>query len=203
MKVMIVAAAAHEESVRDYYRAGFQLWGINSILRPFALVGGPATAAKWFQIHPPWSCSEPEREWAARCPVTLEAIRHYPEWPASVPYPLDEILTHFPTARIAGFASSFAYAMALALHEGATDIALAGVCLSLGSIRERCVERGNLAYWIGVADGCRVRMHLNIDHHPAQSPGGNRLYGFEYQAERDAVAAWCRETRDLTMIDGP
>lgn len=202
-RIAIVAAATDAETVDGYRGRGYACWGINAVLAPFRGAPTPKTCDRWLQIHPPWSCDMRERRWAERCPVPLYAIRHYPEWPTSIPYPLDAALA-LPGAAEAGFASSFAYAVALALLEGATDLALLGTVLHLGTIRERLVERPNLAWWVGYAEGHGVRVTCDPGH-PA-TPPGRHLYGWEYQAERDAVADSCeafREQAATIRVDGP
>lgn len=202
-RIAIVAAATDAMTVDEYRDQGYACWGLNAVLMPFGGEPTPETCERWFQIHPPWSCDMRERRWAERCPVPLYAIQHYAEWPTSIAYPLTEARLLLGAAE-AGFASSFAYAVALALLEGVTDLALLGTVLHLGTVRERLVERPNLAWWIGYAQGRGVRV-LCEPGHPA-TPPGRRLYGWEYQAERDAVADYCeafREQAATIRVDGP
>lgn len=204
-RVVLVGGSAQPRTVRTLVAAGCEAWGMNAVLTPFDAPDGrpgrPIPASRWFQIHPPWSCDAGERAWAEICPIPLYAIQHYPEWPSSVAYPLDAVMT-IRGAAAAGCASTMAWALALAIHEGVDEFALVGVRLQLGTMRERSIERANLAWWVGLATGLRMRVSVDPDGHPAASPGGYR-YGWDYAEERQAVAAWCRQTQALGRIDGP
>jgi hypothetical protein len=202
MRVMIVGAATTPARVEALARDGVIGWGLNAIVRPF---GGPAgvaqRCARWFQIHPPDTCDPGERRWAEQCPVPLDAIRHYPEWPMSRPYPLAAVRA-LPGADAAGFASSFAYAVAAAILAGATEVYLLGTLLHRGTLREALVERANLAWWVGYAQGRGLAVTCDPGH-PA-APPGQHLYGYEYLTERAAVAGYCQEYAETARaIDGP
>jgi hypothetical protein len=107
------------------------------------------------------------------------------ENPNAVPYLIEDIVAKYPDY----FAVTFAYEMALALHEGFSEIGLFGVELPRGTLRERTVEWACLHFWIGLARGRGIRVTLPADSplvwHPAR-------YGLEYDAEVEGVEAYLR-----------
>ena len=76
----------------------------------------------------------------------------------AVPYPFDAVAESIGAYY---FNSSIAYAMALAIHEGATDIALFGV--DMKGEDEYGYQRPNMEYLIGVARGKGIRVSVRDD----------------------------------------
>ena len=136
-----------------------------------------------FDLHPLSVQSQDDMAWIHCCPVPLYLTEPYLENPNVVVYPLSEVQAHYQEycAR-PYFASSFAYMLALAMHEGYQTIGLFGCDLDWG--RERMVEHGNLAFWVGLARGLG---------HTVMVPDGSAFlthparYGFDYHEEGLAV----------------
>jgi hypothetical protein len=121
--------------------------------------------------------------WIHCCPVPLYLTEPYPINPRARVYPLLDVRTHYlEYCELPYFASSFAYMLALAMHEGYHTIGLFGCDLDWG--RERMVEHGNLAFWVGLARGLGHTVYI---------PPGSRflvhpaLYGFDYWKEKTAI----------------
>lgn len=93
-----------------------------------------------------------------------------PRVPASVKYPLEEILRMTPRHYLR---SSPAMALALGIYLGYEHILLYGS--ELTSNTEYSYQATNYAYWIGFADG----RGINLDLHCWQGEFDQRIYGYE------------------------
>lgn len=149
-------------------------------------------ADRWFDLHPREPQSVLDMAWIDACPCPIYLPTKFTANPNAYAFPLEAIEQHFADSYDVPrgyWCSSFAYAVALALFEGAQTIGLFGINLNWG--RERIVERANLEFWLGLAKGQGVTIVLSpkskLLTHPAR-------YGFEYEAERQAVIADCGET---------
>jgi len=106
---------------------------------------------------------------------------HYEDVPSSVKYPKDEIIEKFlPNIKrdvagnidqVVNFTSSTAYAIALALYLGKTQIELAGI--EMTSDTEYVRQRPGVYFWIGIAVGLGVNVVL---HSPLLM--SEKLYGY-------------------------
>lgn len=122
-----------------------------------------------------------------RChaPLSKEgAPLHDPEdVPSAVAYPLAAVEARWGKY----FTCTFAYQIALALHEGFGRIGLYGIELKYGTPRERSVEWACVSYWIGLCRGLGV----TVDLPPATTLGTHPYrYGVEYDAEKAHVERW-------------
>lgn len=114
---------------------------------------------------------------------------HYPDVPSSVKYPLDEIVKELlpniwrdinlpgvpeekrKTERVRHFTSSAAYALALAIYQGAKQIEIHGIEMS--SDTEYVRQRDGVTFWMGVAVGRGVNV---VIHSPLLI--NDKLYGY-------------------------
>jgi hypothetical protein len=154
---------------------------------------GRFRADRWFDLHEGHAQSDLDLAWIQTCPVPIYLPESIGTNTNQVILNLEEIEGDIWTRygrliRMNYFASSFAYALALAIAEGYTTIGLFGVNLDWG--RERVVERGNLEYWIGIAEGLGLEVILSEGHKLLTHPG---LYGFEYDKERTGSIGICAE----------
>ena len=110
------------------------------------------------------------RERLEHCPG-LYLQRGMVEYPDAVPYPLEAV-----TAAIGRdyFQSSVAYMIALAIHEGASEIALCGV--DMGDDTEYGYQKANAEYLLGIAAGRGIRVHI-----PEVSPVCKYAPVFDYK----------------------
>jgi hypothetical protein len=150
---------------------------------------GRFRADLWFDLHEAHAQSEPDMAWIHTCPTVLFLPSVFTKNPNAVAYPLAWVMKKIGGDARPYFASSFAYAFALALAQGYTTIGLFGVNLNWG--RERIVERGNLEYWIGIAQGAGVEVVFSPDSKLLTHPA---LYGLEYTKEKEGVEQICVDT---------
>ncbi len=133
-----------------------------------------------FDLHPPELWRNPKLKfwdteyltWAKtnRIPVMMQDV--YPDVPASIRYPFEQMATEFPRGYMT---NTVAYMVALALMEGVTHLGIFGCHYNAGS--EYGPQRGCCEYWLGVAEGRGV--HVLI---PPKCDLLNRpslLYGYE------------------------
>lgn len=151
---------------------------------------------RWFDLHQREAQTPDDMRWIAACPVPIYVPPDLLDAsPYAVPYPLEEIEAAFAASY---WTCSFAYQIALVLHEGiATDLGLYGLELAFGSRRERTVEWACTAYWIGRAQERGLRIHVPANSTLARHPA---RYGMEYAAEKQAVEQYI-ETRHFYPLD--
>lgn len=117
-----------------------------------------------------------ERFRRATCPIYT--VKHHPDFPSTVPYPIRGVCEAF---RSTYFNNSVAYAIALAVYEGATDIGLFGCDFSyadpsLQQYREEgraCVE-----FWISQAIVRGVRILVPQRGTLLDAHTGQLMYGY-------------------------
>lgn len=151
----------------------WEIWGMNS---PWKWWGEYAT--RWFEIHEMKILKQDwdHYKWIEECPIPIYMDKHYSNVPKSIPYPIDKVNR---MGYLKQFSSTFAYEMALAIHEGFKEIGLYGIEMSGGSFRERFIELPSLMYWIGIAMGCGIKVHLEDKGEYIHK----YLYGIEYWKE--------------------
>lgn len=175
-----------------YDDESYEVWGLNMGNRMGIMHDsvGRFRADRWFDVHPFEPQSALDMAWINQCPTPIYLPTVFGTNPNALAYPLREIEDYFREIHGIGpyWASSFAYAVALAIFEGFETIGLFGINLHWG--RERIVERGNLEFWIGLAIGVGIKIEMSpgcrLLTHPAR-------YGFEYHEERDQVILDCAE----------
>lgn len=171
MKVCIVGFSEMNRWWANQQPPDVEVWGMNeghSFMQRWD---------RWFQIHPrDWSeerkrkagiVAPPEPDTfgrgqqhvqflkALKVPLYMREVM--PDFPTSVRYPYEEI----PFRRDDGtpyITSSAAYMLALAVHEGADEIRLAGVEMKAGT--EYVKQRPCFEFWIGVAKARGIKVVL-------------------------------------------
>lgn len=185
-----VAIVAGGPSKRDapLTDPSWEIWGLNVV--PVLDATGALRADRWWEMHPLEAQNAQDLAWLARCPLPVYMPSLSPEVPNAVRYPLEAV----PGPRY--YACSFAYQLALALHEGFRVVGLYGVDLPLGSFRERTVEWACVAWWIGFLEGRGVEVVI-----PDSSPLGKHpgLYGYQYTLEKDEVERYEQEFFEEAM----
>lgn len=179
--VAIAGSAWTSRGWAPYGEEGVEVWCSNEMHgQP-----GVGKATRWFQLHPKWSFTKDHRlkhwEWLQEThdfPIYMQ--RQYDDVPNSVPYPLREIQNRFLHRIVRGedevktiFGSTFAYAMALALHEGFQRIELFGIEMTLRG--EWAYQRESMAFWLGRADGMGVEVWMPEECELFKMP----LYAYE------------------------
>lgn len=166
----------------------WEVWSLN--VSPTFDSQGRLRVDRWFDLHQRCAQTPEDLLWISGCPVPI----YVPDdllnaSPNAVRYPIEAVEADLG---VSYFTSTFAYWLALVLHERvATEVGLYGVELALGSIRERTVEASGVAYWLGRATERGLRVHVprqtTLASHPFR-------YGLEYEAEKAAVEAYSDET---------
>jgi len=193
---------SHEASLRmcPWHDPSWELWAHASA--KFLYQREPD---RYFDLHRKecWSKSNNKGErylkWLARNHVPIMMQEAFPEVPASVKYPLDQIKQEFTRPY---FTSHAAYMIALALTEGVTHIGFFGVNYSPDC--EYGTQRGSTEFWMGVAEGRNV--HLVIPDTCTLLADPQPLYGYASHDEHGVLVeaytkrVWSREPQRRTPI---
>lgn len=157
LKVAIVGLAADSRTGIPW-GTDWEVWGLpwdaeyalqfHRTFEPHEMRDLKARPQKWLSEH---------LERLGEC-SNLYMQEAYPEVPNAIRYPREEVAK---TVQDEAWASSIAYAMALAIHEGAQEISLYGVHMEAHS--EYACQRPNLMYLIGFARGRGIEVSV----HPA------------------------------------
>ena len=121
---------------------------------------------------------------AANKEIPVYMIKQYPEVPASIPYPLNEMIDKFGMPRAGReekdgyFTNSISYMIALAIHEGFERIYIYGVDMAVGS--EYNHQRPSCEYYVGIAKGMGIEIVMPVEADLLKS---RHLYGFEEEKE--------------------
>ena len=195
--VCIMGAGTHEYPLAASEELEYELWGCNALWKTGFMPSGHFRADRWFELHPFFAQSLSDLTNLECAPVdvyvlTEDACMWVPRW---ILYPLWRI-EQFRFRM--SFASTFAYQVALAIDCGMRKIRLTGVYMTEG--RECVVERANLLYWIGIAEGLGIEVELvqcnvNLIQHPY-------LYGYHYTSEKQSVEEACRNVLNSIARDG-
>lgn len=97
-------------------------------------------------------------EHSKRKPGYLKRLQELERLYTQENYPFDEVAESIGAYY---FNSSIAYAMALAIHEGAEEIGIWGV--DLATTEEYAYQRPNMEYLIGIARGKGIKVHIPED----------------------------------------
>ena len=163
------------------------VWALNAVAPIDSL--GRLRCDRWFDLHQRCAQSYDDLKWIAASPVPIYLPDDLQDAsPNAVIYPLSDIETSYGSY----WACSFGYELALALFEGATEIALYGVDLALGDWRERTVEWACTSWWLGYAEAKGVVIRLPADSRLGRHP---HRYGIEYVAEKEEVEQYGRAVR--------
>lgn len=203
-RVAICGFEEQNDPTAPYDDPEWDVWGFNMANRMGFMRDslGRFRADVWFDLHEEHAQNEKDLAWINACPVPIYLTHRFGTNPLARVYQpeavLDAIAMNYRHRPEPYFSSSFAYAVALALAQGYQRIGLFGVNLDWG--RERVVERGNLEYWIGFAQGCGVTIELSGGSKLLTHPG---LYGIEYTREKEGVEGACAEVvRQLLQSPG-
>lgn len=153
----------------------FEIWSLNEAYELLKQVpNGKGGADRWFEIHSPHSPSKNKPKhhaFLANCNIPLYMWQHFPEFPTSIPYPLQQVVERFGSKY---FTNSISYMVALSLLEGFEEIWITGVDMACDS--EYQTQRASVEWWIGLAQGMGVKVYIPDDSDLLKCSG---LYGFE------------------------
>lgn len=150
-----------------------ELWSLNeAAIQPWM-----TRFTRWFQIHPEDNFTRPNNpndpnhfKWlqeAKDFPIYMQ--KHYDSIPASVAFPLDEVIEKYGNY----LTSTLAYMLTLAMLEGFERIELYG--FELGTRTEYHYQKANAEYLIGLGRGLGFDIYIP----PAGSLCKGKMYGFE------------------------
>jgi hypothetical protein len=160
----------------------FDIWGINDLW--FAMNGPECRWDRWFDIHNDKvlhnnpRTGEKHWEWLKRVnDMPVYMLKKYDEVPASVKFPLEELVEHFSDDEgFSGdyFTNSISFMIALAVYEAYSEIHVYGVNM-LGS-DEYEYQRPCVEYWVGFAKGRGIKCVI-----PKESSllKADKRYGYE------------------------
>lgn len=166
-QVAILGFASSTLGEAPVHDEAWEIWGLNQLWNMI-----PRWDV-WFDLHP-WHDTLPDHphvSWLRQQTKPIVMQRHIPDVPASIPYPKDEIVSHFGTY----FTSSIAWMLALAIAQGYPVIGVWGVDM-LGD-GEYAFQRACCDYYIGYARALGRTVILPHGSALARSQG---LYGYDY-----------------------
>lgn len=114
----------------------------------------------------------------AKYPVYMQS--HYPQYPSSVAYPIDEMILMFGKH----FDVTISYMFALAIYENYEEIRLCGVMMEHET--EYDLQKASVDYFVGWARGKGIKVII-----PPESDVGKsyRLYGYQTPLIIDKMSA--------------
>lgn len=118
--------------------------------------------------------------WLKTHPGPIITSRAHPDYPGLVEFPLAEVLTATPTGY---FNSTAAYAVAYALHMGASKITCFGMDFTYPDAHDAEKGRACVEFWLGIAAASGVKLALpkTTSLMDAMSQQAQRFYGYDTQ----------------------
>lgn len=163
--------------------AGDEIWSVNGSFRHDPRISRIYAMDDLVHLGPSWSDEInmlPDR-------IRYIGPRHYDEIPRSEAYPIHDVLDYFKSPPF--FVCTFAYIIAAAIYEGATDIVLSGAYWPHDS-EEYVSHISCVNWWVGRASGSGINIEI---HGPTQigkpHPWEPALYGFETNETRHVIHA--------------
>lgn len=173
-KLAIVGFAASSKDLAPFNDPTWEIVGLNQLYRHIP------RADRWLEIHNNWNEHVVEgtdhQKWLAEAPIPIYMVERIPGIPNSVRFPIERVLQGHPDY----FTSTVAFAIALAIQEGFTEIGLWGIDLIVGdeySYQKPCAE-----FWIGVAHGKGIAVTL-----PRTSALCRQSHRYGYQTEPESL----------------
>ena len=116
--------------------------------------------------------------WLKTSKVPVVTSRAHPDYPALVEFPLEDVLNHLGHDY---FNNTSAYAIALAIHVGATKISCFGLDYSYDSTHKAEKGRACVEFWLGQAHarGIEIALPTNTSLMDSNCPQAARLYGYD------------------------
>jgi hypothetical protein len=117
-------------------------------------------------------------KWLKTTSTTVVTSRKHAEYPALEEFPLADVLTKYPYGY---FNSTAAYAVAYAIHVGATKITIFGNDFTYPDAHDAEKGRACVEFWLGIAaaQGIELAMPKTTSLMDACNPQADRFYGFD------------------------
>lgn len=172
-RVAIVGFAESSVGQAPYQDDTWDIWGLNQLWQQIP------RWSLWFDLHPRYMIDRHPQHvaWMQQQQQPILMQQHYADIPSSVPFPKQELVTHFGDY----FTSTIAWMLALAIAQGYQQIGVWGVDM-LGD-GEYEYQRACCDYLIGYARGQGIAVHVADDSALCKGPG---LYGYEWLPHKDA-----------------
>ena len=117
-------------------------------------------------------------EWLRRHPGPVYTSRPHPDYPGLVPFPLEDVIN---SCGVAYFNSTCAYAVALAVHLGASKISLWGCDFTYPNAHHAEKGRACVEFHLGIAKarGIAIGLPDRTSLMDSICPPEERLYGYD------------------------
>ena len=197
-KVALIGSASSSSNLAPFHDNSFEIWGLG--WRPMP------RCDRWFEMHQ-WKVCEavgaPYLKMLAECKQPIYMIERRSEVPTSVRFPIEDMTRKYGPRlnaagdRVAYWASSIAYMIALAIDEGFKRIEIWGVdMLTEGEYQH---QRPNVEWLLGIAEGRGIEIFV-----PPQSAllKMNYIYGYDEEDRPKAVGitpAYLREQMQKSL----
>jgi hypothetical protein len=133
-------------------------------LKDFGKAGVTESSTKLMKLH----CEKYPK-------MPLYTVRRYKDFPEAILYPLEEIIDHFKLP-IPYFTSGPEYMIAWAIREGFEDIYLYGLNMTVE--KEYIDQKPGMEFWVGIALGKGIRVHLQHEQTSILKTRDSNLYGY-------------------------
>jgi hypothetical protein len=187
-KIAIIGKAPSSKDLAPYADESWEIWGLADLYTSIP------RWSRWFELH---EINSRIHRWGEYWefiktdhgkPVYLR--EPHPDVPHGVVYPKAEIVDRFCPVKSVGkdvdatsvlpyFTNQVSWMIALAMHEGATDIGLWGVDMAQhgdGVQSEYAYQRPSCEFFLGLAAGRGIRCYV---HECSDLLKARRLYGFD------------------------
>lgn len=117
-------------------------------------------------------------KWLKDSRVPVVTSRAHPDYPALVEFPLEDVLNNLGHDY---FNNTAAYAIALAIHTGATKISCWGMDYTYANTHDAEKGRACVEFWLGVAHarGIEIKLPSTTTLMDSMCPKAARLYGYD------------------------
>jgi hypothetical protein len=116
--------------------------------------------------------------WIKTSGVPIVTSRKHEKYPALVDFPLEDVLNHLGHDY---FNNTAAYAVAFAIHIGASQISLFGMDYTYPNVHDAEKGRACVEFWLGQAHarGIKISLPKNTSLMDSMYPQASRLYGYD------------------------
>lgn len=206
-KIAIVAKAPSTRDLAPYDDPSWEIWGLGDQAMP-TYPNQIKKWDRWFEIHDLDSGFKRWRsdyvEWLKQDhgkPLYINAPNA--EVPSAVVYPKREVFEWFDKLMqnqegqpVHYFTNSVSWMLALAIHEGATEIALFGVDMAqhgTGLKSEYAHQRPSVELWLGIAAGKGIKVTIPKESDLCKTPF---LYGYDSETNSQKIL-WKARQKDI------
>ena len=189
-KVIIMGYADSSRMLAPFQDLSFEVWGLNEL---YLMI---PRADRWFEIHRKYWLKRSHRDaehlkWLKNAKMPIYLPQKHPEIPASISYPLKEVLDFFNINWMNSydpfkyFNNSISPMIALAIYESLTkgtfkEIHVYGVDMALK--KEYREQKPSCEYFVGFAMGAGIKVYIPSESDLLKT---GTLYGFEEASDME------------------